>query len=126
MKLHKPNYPIRPVSYVTAPSFKLSKFLNELLLKHSNFKSKFSVKNSYELIANIKDTCIPPNSKLISFDVENLFPNIPPKDTYYLVEELIEKNHVNTIIKSDILSLLPICLHQNYFYFNNKYYLLIR
>lgn len=123
IKLHKDNYPIRPVvSFCTAPSVKISKMLINLIRNHCNFTPKFSIKNSYELVDKIKNVTIPPNGKLVSFDVSNLFPSIPPLDTINLVEKLLAKNNVNPIIKQDILQLLSVCLKQNYFQFDNKIY----
>ena len=124
LKLHKNNMPIRPVvSYITAPSVKLSNKLIEIITKYCNFKSKFSIKNSFELVENIKNINIPNNAKLISFDVQNLFPSIPPNETLILVEELLTKNNTNYIIKQDILEALSVCLDQNYFEFDNTVYI---
>lgn len=124
IKLHKNNLPIRPVvSYVTAPTVKLSNKLIPLLTQYCNFKPKFRIKNSLELIQNIELVNIPKNGKFISFDVQNLFPSIPPAEVLILVEKLLISNNVNYIVKQDILDLLTICLDQNYFEFNNKIYI---
>lgn len=95
IKLHKENYPIRPVvSFVSAPSTKLSKTLINIILQFCKFRPKYSIKNSYELVKNIKHLTIPRNAKLISFDVKNLFPSVPPNEVLNLVEELLIKNKV--------------------------------
>ncbi|XP_074029443.1 uncharacterized protein [Leptinotarsa decemlineata] len=104
IKLHKTNFPIRPVvSFVTAPTVKISEILIKLIQTYTNFKPKFSINNSYQLVDNIKDVILPDNSKLISFDVQNLFPSIPPTETIGLVECLLDKNHVNPLIKQEIV-----------------------
>ena len=60
IKLHKNNFPIRPVvSFVTAPAYKLSRKLIQIISHHTNFTSYFSVKNSQVLIKIIKDINIP-------------------------------------------------------------------
>ena len=77
-KIHKPNCPMRPVvSYVTAPAYKVCKKLNELLPKYINFNPKYAIKNTLQLVNNIKNVHLPLNAKLVSFDVKNLFPSIP-------------------------------------------------
>lgn len=81
------------------------------------------MQNSYELVDKIKSINRPTNSKFISFDVQNLFPSIPPYDVIELVEDLLTKNIVNIIIKQDILNCLTVCWDQNYFSFNNTIYL---
>lgn len=123
IKLHKDNMPIRPVvSYITAPSVKLSNKLIEIITKFCNFKPKFTIKNSYQLLDRIKDVDIPGNAKLISFDVQNLFPSIPPNEVLNLVEDLLIKNKTNPVIQQDIIVSLAACLDQNYFEFNNSIY----
>lgn len=123
IKIHKQDYPVRPiVSFVTSPSVKLSEKLISIILTHTNFVSTYSIKNTYNLVENIKDICIPNNAKLISFDVQNLFPSIPPKDVIKLVQSLLDKNNINPITKEEIIDSLKICLKQNYFQFNNNIY----
>lgn len=66
IKLHKINTPIRPIgSYV--------KQLISSILEHTKFKFNFSITNSKDLISKIANLGIPLNSKLISFDVTNLY-----------------------------------------------------
>ena len=123
IKLHKTDYPIRPVvSYMSAPAYKLSNFLIDIIKNHCNFQPNYSIKNSTELISKIKKVDLPTNARLVSFDIQNLFPSIPPKDTIVLVENLLVNNRVNPVIKNDIINLLKTCLNQNYFCFNEKFY----
>lgn len=123
VKLHKTGNPIRPVvSFFSAPSYKLSKKLIDIILNHTNFSASFSIKNSYELVNKIKNINLPQNSKFISFDVTNLFPSIPIVDTIKLVNKLLIKNNVNFIKKQEILDILTECLKQNYFEFNGQFY----
>lgn len=123
IKLHKTGYPIRPVvSFFSAPSYKLSKKLIDIINHSTNFIAKFQIKNSLDLIRKIENLKIPSNSKLISFDVCNLFPSIPINDTIALVEELLSVKNVNIVKKQDILASLKTCLEQNYFEFNGTIY----
>ena len=123
IKLHKIDHPIRPVvSFVSAPSYNLSKKLIDIILEHTNFSAKFQIKNSYDLVNKIENIKLTENSKLISFDVTNLFPSVPIKETIILVEKLLTLNHVHLIKKQEIMNLLTVCLEQNYFEFNNNIY----
>ena len=81
IKLHKENNPIRPVvSFIAAPSTRLSRKLIDIISFHTKFEAKYSIKNSIDLVNKIQDLKLPTTAKLISFDVKNLFPSIPPKE----------------------------------------------
>lgn len=72
IKLHKHHNSIRPVvSFVTAPSYKLSKELLTTINKYICFSPEFSVRNSIELIDKLKSFHVPNKGKLVSFDVKN-------------------------------------------------------
>lgn len=50
--------------------------------------------------------------------VKNILPSIPLSDTESLISKLLDKNHVNPVVVSDILNALETCLYQNFFQFN--------
>ena len=72
----------------------------------TNFSSRFAIKNSIELVNKIKNLKLPTKAKLISFDVSNLFPSIPIKDTILIIENLLTP----FIKKQELLNLLTICI----------------
>ena len=123
IKLHKTGLPIRPVvSFFSAPSYKVSKKLIDLIKNYTCFSSKFQIINSYDLVNKINYLRLPHNGKLLFFDVTNLFPSIPIKETITLVENLLSDNNTHPIIKQEIMDTLKVCLEQNYFEFNNDFY----
>lgn len=78
-KIHKEGNPMRPVvAFINSPLYNISKFFADIL-KNMVGNEVSSVKNSYDLIENIKDIRIPSDHKLVSFDVVSLFTNIPSK-----------------------------------------------
>jgi hypothetical protein len=122
-KLHKEGIPIRPVvNFMNAPTYKLCKFLNTKLNNKLNYTQDYSVKNSLDLISKIKDVNIPTNTMFISFDVSNMYTNIPTKETMEILKENLRKNNVPKNELDDISKLLKTTLNQNYFEFNSKYY----
>lgn len=124
LKIHKPEIPIRPVvSYVSAPATKVSKRLVTIITTNTNFKPKHTLKNTQELVENIRDSVIPEKAILLSFDVKNLFPSIPPNEVLEITEQLLTSQKCNQSVKEDILFLYKTCLNQNYFEFNNNIYL---
>jgi hypothetical protein len=125
IKTHKDNYPIRPVvSYINCPIRELSINLNKSFKNILNYKSKYSIKNSIDLINNLKNINISKNSKLVSFDVTSMFTNIPPKECLEIIKDMIDKSSSkNFITKSELLNGLKLCMSQNYFQFDSKYYI---
>lgn len=122
-KIHKPNVPIRPVvSYFNSPCAKLSRFLNSFILNSTNFISSSSIKNSKHLSSLIKDIHIPDSAILVSFDVTNLFPSVPPEDCLQLVSDLLLSHNFTPDITEFIVSLVDFVLKQNFFQFNNCFY----
>ncbi|XP_031346256.1 uncharacterized protein LOC116173113 [Photinus pyralis] len=131
LKLHKQNHPIRPItaSY-ESPTYKLAKFLNHTLTQLLQYKSHQSIKNSTQLIHNInKITPLQPNSIMISFDIVNLYTNIPIHNTLSILSDILynhdsfRKNFkLNPIDIQNLLKLFDLTTQQNFFTFNSKYY----
>ena len=122
-KIHKPSTPIRPVvSYVNAPTQKVAKTLNNLFRSLTNFKPLYSVINSMDFISKVKNTPIPHNATLASFDVTSLFTNIPIPETIEIIKDILHQNKINPAISTELLSSFKLCVSQNYFKFNNKFY----
>lgn len=123
-KLHKVDCPMRPVvSYITAPAYKICNKHNTILPKLINFSSKYAIKNSLQLVDNLKDLQLPPNSKLVSFDVINLFPSILQKELLIVcLEHLNNSSNLNSHQKQELYSAIEVCIRQSYFQINNKTY----
>ncbi|XP_044760971.1 uncharacterized protein LOC123318413 [Coccinella septempunctata] len=124
VKLHKEHHPLRPViSCCGAPTYNISKFLSEIL---SNIRYKFiySLKNSYELVDDIKDVHVPDNYILVSFDAVSLFTNIPKS----LVLDLIDEHwgdlepRVN-ICKDQIVEIVKFVFDNSYCRFDGRFFI---
>ena len=79
------------MSYVNASNVKLSKKLIKIIQTQCKFISTHSIKNSLDLVNKIQELYIPDKVILLSFDVKNLFPSIPPADVVDIVEKSIGK-----------------------------------
>nr|XP_023025382.1 uncharacterized protein LOC111513411 [Leptinotarsa decemlineata] len=78
IKIHEENEPIRPViNFTKAPSYKISKIIADELKDKINRNNNHSVKNSMELTDRISTPNVSTNTKLFSFDIKNMYPNIP-------------------------------------------------
>lgn len=77
IKIHKKDYPVRPiVSSCGSSGFKLAGFLTETLTDIFNDMGHH-VKDTPHVIEKIKDVTLDPDDILISFDVVSMFTNIP-------------------------------------------------
>src|SRR3978361_667902 len=122
IKIHEQDKPIRPVvSYIDVPFVKLSRKLNEVIQNYE-YKSKYSVKNSMDLINQLKQKTIPTKGKLVSFDITNMFTKINPNHCSPLLKNFLQKKDIQVDIINEILNLFEICIQQNYFTYDNKFY----
>lgn len=65
---------------------------------------------------------MPPNAKLASFDVVSLFTNIDVGSCKDVVNRLIHRSTLDVFEKDELCNLMSICMDQNYFLFEGKYY----
>lgn len=122
-KLHKPSIPIRPVvSFTNAPTYKLAQKANTIFKNVTNFKSKFCIKNSLNLVNKIINVKVPLNSKLVSFDVKSLFTSIPILDCKNIIHEMLLDANCEKEYADQLKNVLYTCMDQNCFKFNNYYY----
>ena len=122
-KIHKQEIPYRPiVASINSPAHKLSTFLSKQLPIILNFQPKYSVKNSIDFCKEIKDTPITNSSILFSFDVVNLFNNIPTSDCLDILRNSLSITNTSDSIAVNIFNLTQLALDQNFFKFNSKFY----
>ena len=77
VKIHKTPWKLRPiVSFIDSPTYSLSQWLSRIL-GPLFLRSVRDVKNSYDFIEEIRHLKLHDNHRLISLDVQNLFPSIP-------------------------------------------------
>ncbi|MGL4226872.1 MAG: reverse transcriptase domain-containing protein, partial [Rickettsia sp.] len=81
-KVHKPNLPLRPIlAAYNSPNFKIAKFLVPLLSPLCN--NKYSIKNSFNFASTVRS--LDSSKFMVSFDVENLFTNVPLAETIQII-----------------------------------------
>lgn len=122
-KIHKENIPIRPVvSFTNTPISVLASFIHHLILNLTDFTPKNGVSNTLDLIHKLDNIQLPNNYLLVSYDVTNLFTTVPKAEAVEIVGNLLRSKNLDEDKIINILSLLNLCLSQNFFSFNNKYY----
>mgnify|MGYP000921756173 CR=1 FL=1 len=124
-KVHKDGTPMRPVvSFVSAPSYKLAKYLDKWFKHLVDFRPPFSIKNSIELSQLLIQTSPPPGSILISFEVVWLYPHVPLQPTRVRLEKYLREANVTPSLISDFKSLLEKCLSPNICLYRDSIYTL--
>ena len=122
-KIHKPTIPHRPiVSFNNSPAHRISKFLNETFQTYLQFKPKFTIRNSTNLCNELASLSVPPNSMLVSFDISNLFPSVPPQECLPLIQKILFKSDLPDWVTQYLFDMLNVTLQQNFFVFNDKFY----
>lgn len=77
IKIHKSNFPARPiVSQCGAPGFKLAGFMNDILNRIFPEKG-FHLTNTLDLVKQLKSIELSTDDILVSFDVVSMFTSIP-------------------------------------------------
>ena len=115
--------PIRPIiSNIGTATYKTSKYLAKLLAPLT--KSNYSISSTTEFIEKIRNLKVDNNHEMISFDVSNLFTNVPLDFTIDLVlKKVYNKKMIRTKLKREELKeLLNLCTKELQFTFNGKTY----
>lgn len=95
-------------------------FLKPLANKHSSY-----VQDTYDFIAKIRDTSIPPNALLVTGDITALYTNMNISRSLQVVENIFAANPDPHRPDKHILQLLDICLRFNDFEFAGEIFLQI-
>jgi hypothetical protein len=120
LKLHKTIIPIRQViTNRIAPAYKLRRYLTKTLDQYISLNNFFNVTNSTNLANDLTKLEIHENHRMISFDIKDLYVNIPLHATLNVIKNKLLQNN-NIQITYQMLSLLKVILSQNYFMFQQK------
>jgi hypothetical protein len=124
IKLHKHNTPIRPIiNWINAPAYKLAKYLTTTLHKHLQLPYTYNVENTISLITDLQTIEINENTRLCSFDIENMYTNIPKSNLINVINNVLHNNQeVEDIIQTEIINILKTITDQNYFQFDLEHY----
>jgi hypothetical protein len=122
-KIHKINNPLRPIiSGIGSSPHRLAGFLANLLSPLLGSFSNSHLKHSSDLIDRLK-SFNPAGHKLISFDVESLFTNVPLDVVLdFLQRKLLNSNHDFPLPIDVILDGIRLCVSNNCFVFNGNFY----
>jgi len=91
-KIHKDNIPLRPIISTTATyNYQLSKHLTKILSKVRKEPPSF-IKDSFELMKKITKLESKNNEIIISFDIDNLYTNVPVAEAIETALDVLYKD----------------------------------
>ena len=115
--------PVRPIiSNIGTATYRTSKHLAKLLAPLT--KSKYTIESTKDFIAYSKKLKVGKKYEMVSFDVSNLFTNVPLDFTIDLIlKKVYTKKMIKTKLKKEELKeLLEMCTKELHFTFDGKIY----
>ena len=122
-KIHKEGAPVRPIiSAISTYNYKLAKYLDEILKPLVN--NKVILKDTFDFVNKISNINMIEEQRIVSFDVESLFTNIPVNETIEIILERAfkEQEKFHGLDKPTLRKFLDICTKESHFQFNGQYY----
>jgi hypothetical protein len=94
IKLHKDNKPIRPIiNWRNAPAYEIAKQVSKTLHNYLQLPYINNGQNSIQLMTDLKTIEINKNTRLCSFDITNMYTNIPKNEMIIIIKKLLENNN---------------------------------
>ena len=122
-KVHKDNYPLRPIlSAIRTANYDVAKFLVPILAPLTT--NEYTLNDSFHFISSLRGFGINNSHVMASFDVKSLFTQIPLDETIEnCLEELFMNSEiVNGFKRSQLKELLFLATKECYFLFNDSLY----
>ena len=127
-KIHKPNIPGRPIiSGCEGPTVSLSQYA-DYILKPLLTDIPSYTKDTTDFLQRVfsLNDHLPENPILVTIDVKSLYTNIPNDEGIEACIEMLNCDpHDNTLNTQTIRDILSLVLNNNFFTFNNGYFLQI-
>jgi hypothetical protein len=123
-KIHKEGAPVRPIiSAIGTYNYKLAKYLDRIL-KPLTTNSNYIIKDTFDFVNRVSKLQTNVNQRVVSFDVESLFTNIPTEETINIIlnRAFKDSDEFHGMKRNTLQKLLTICTQESHFKFNGKYY----
>ena len=125
-QVHKPDVPLRPiVSFVSSPTYGLSKFLAGLLAPVVG-QTTSHVCNSKDFAEFISKQTLTEDEVMVSFDVVSVFTCVPTNLAVQVARRRLEKDQTfperTDLSVDNIVDLLTLCLNATFLQFRGKVY----
>ena len=125
-KIHKSNYPLRPiVSGIGSITYNAAKVLTRILQPLVG-QSDYHIQNSNDFVDKIKDKGLSPGLEMLSYDVSALFTSIPVDEAIRVIRQALDRDKELTkrtpLNVDQICELLQFCLNTTYFTYQHVFY----
>jgi len=122
-KIHKPGLKFRIIiASLDSPTYALANFIHKIIAKNISIPPSH-IKNSYQLVKQLKDLVIDDDMELISLDVISLFTNVPMNLALNSINKRWSDISKGTKIpKNEFIKAIELILDSTFFGFNNKIY----
>ena len=125
-KIHKIDFShkfqFRPIfAAYSTPAYNISKYLVSYLSPLAN--NEYTVDNSYTFVSHLSNVAYSDNLYMTSFDVSNLYTNIPLMETINIILDSLFTNVADTFIgmsRSLFKLFLEMCVTNSFFIFNGE------
>jgi hypothetical protein len=98
------------------------KRLKNTLRDYLQLPNIYNIQNSIQLMGDLKSITINKNTRLCSFDIVNVYTNIPKNDIITITKNILQNYDINIDTQKEIIQLMNTLLEQNYFQHDHKYY----
>ncbi|CAF4969727.1 unnamed protein product, partial [Rotaria sp. Silwood1] len=106
LKIHKHNYPLRPIiSSIGSYNHELSKYLAQLIKTNRPSLSNSCIRDSFDFVTKICNINNSKNQVMISFDVDSRYTNVPVQEAIHITLDMIFKRPSPAPISFDRLQL---------------------
>lgn len=124
MKIHKSDFPIRPVvNWHNAAAHKLAKMLARKLQTYLPLLYTFNVKNSVQLVDDLSKIPSDPYLQFGSFDITNMYSNVPTDELINIIDSMCDQHNISGKLKLGLINPCNTTIKQNYFRYLNTFYL---
>jgi hypothetical protein len=106
IKIHKVDTPIRPVvNWKNAPAYRLARMFSEKIKTFIPLPYVFNVKNTTQLIKDMTYIPFDPKLKLTSFDITDMYSNIPTEEFLNTINTIYEKHNMEEKLKQGLMKI---------------------
>jgi hypothetical protein len=110
------------VNWNDSPGYKLTKYITTELSSILKLPNTYNIRNSSNLIYNLRNRKINENAKLCSLNIENRCTNIPTTEVKSIIKEILDNGNITSEHKKHELRTLLNTIEQNHLQFNNQFY----
>jgi hypothetical protein len=124
IKVHKEECPIRPIiNWTNALAYKIAKLLFKKLEASIPLPNTFNIRNSAQLITDLKKIPTDYDLRFASFDITNMYSNIPTTNLIKIIEQSCDQHKLHHDINTEILKLSNTLIQQNYIQYQDLIYI---